>query len=353
MKTMLQKLTRGENLTPAEAYDVIRAIHAGAATDAQIAGFLVSLFMKKPTVGEIAAIARAMRDHCERISPQVNGALIDTCGTGGGLSTFNISTGVAIVAAAAGIPVAKHGSRSLSSLSGSADVLEALGVTLTLSKEAVTRLIEEVGIGFLYAPLFHPVMHKVLPPEQALGIKTIFYTIIGPLINPAGARRHILGVYRPDLVDTVASVAAELDYEHALIVHGLDGLDEISLLGPTVIAEVRGPVIRRFQVMPEDFGFRRATLADISGGTPAANATVLRQIFCGKERGPKRHALVLNAAGALLVGGKVDDLHAGVALAEQIIDNGRAEAKLHALIAASERLVETVEQADGGAEHAA
>lgn len=336
MKQILQRLTQGEDLTPEQAYGVIRSIHAGDVSEVQIAGFLVSLLMKGPTVPEIAAIARAMRDHCDRIEPRVNAPLIDTCGTGGGLSTFNISTGVAIVAAGAGVAVAKHGSRSISSKSGSADVLEALGVEINLGPKEVERLISEVGIGFLYAPLFHPVMHKVLPPEQALGIKTIFYTIIGPLINPAGVTRHILGVYRPELVDVVAQVAAQLDYDHTLIVHGIDGLDEISLLGPTRIAEVKGQEFRTFEVAPEDFGFPRARLEDIATGEPEVNARILRDIFHGRERGHKRNALVLNAAGALVVGGMAQTLHDGVRLAEQVIDDGRAARKLDELIAASQ-----------------
>lgn len=294
--------------------------------------------MKGPTVSEIAAIARAMRDHCDRIEPTVSGELIDTCGTGGGLSTFNISTAVSIVAAAAGIPVAKHGSRSISSLSGSADVLEALGVEINLSPSSVEKLISDVGIGFMYAPLFHPVMHKVLPPEQALGIKTIFYTIIGPLINPAGANRHILGVYQPGLVDVVSDVASQLDYDHALVVHGLDGLDEISLLGPTQIAEVKNGTVTKYQVAPEDFGFERVTLEEIKTGEPAVNAQILQDIFAGRERGPKRNAVVLNAAGALVVGGKAGDLHEGVRLAEQVIDEGKAQAKLQELVTASQQL---------------
>lgn len=338
MKDILQRLTQRQDLTPEQAYDVIRAIHAGEVSDVQIAGFLVSLLMKGPTVTEIAAIARAMRDHCDRIMPRVAGPLIDTCGTGGGLSTFNISTGVAIVAAGAGIAVAKHGSRSISSKSGSADVLEALGVEINLGPREVERLISDVGIGFMYAPLFHPVMHKVLPPEQALGIKTIFYTIIGPLINPAGVKRHILGVYRPELVDVVAQVAAQLDYDHTLIVHGLDGLDEISLLGPTRIAEVKGREIRTFEVTPEDFGFPRARLEDIATGEPAVNARILLDIFHGRDRGHRRNAVVLNAAGALVVSGLARDLHEGVRLAQQVIDDGRAARKLDELIAASRAL---------------
>lgn len=338
MQEVLQRLTQRQDLHPDQAYGVIRAIHDGAISDVQIAGFLVSLLMKGPTVSEIAAIARAMRDHCDRIDPKVDSRLIDTCGTGGGLSTFNISTGVAIVAAAAGVPVAKHGSRSISSKSGSADVLEALGVEINLDPKSVEQLISDVGIGFMYAPLFHPVMHRVLPPEQALGIKTIFYTIIGPLINPAGVRHHILGVYREDLLDVVARVAAELDYEHTLVVHGLDGLDEISLLGPTRIAEVKNGEIREFVVTPEDFGFPRARLEDIATGEPEVNARILRDIFAGRERGHKRNAVVLNAAGALLVGGKVQDLREGVRLAEHVIDAGLAERKLDELIARSRAL---------------
>lgn len=231
---VLSKLTANQDLTFDEAYQVITAINDDKLSDVQIAGFQVALLMKGPNITEITAIAQAMRDNCIPLSPRVDGELLDTCGTGGGLSTFNISTAVALVAAAAGIPVAKHGSRSISSLSGSADVLEALGVEINLSPRAVEKLIEEIGIAFIYAPLFHPVMHKVLPPEQALGIKTIFYTIIGPLINPARASRHLLGVYKPELLDTVARIALSLGYTRGLFVHGLDGLDEISLLGKTM-----------------------------------------------------------------------------------------------------------------------
>jgi anthranilate phosphoribosyltransferase len=337
VKDILKKLTARENLTEDEAFQIIPAIKRGEFSDVQIAGFLVSLLMKGPTITEITAIARAMRDNCERINPKVKGELIDTCGTGGGLSTFNISTAVAFVAAAAGIPVAKHGSRSISSLSGSADVLEALGVEINLSPGAVEKLIEQVGIGFIYAPLFHPVMHKVLPPEQALGIKTIFYTIIGPLINPAMANRHILGVYTPELLDVVSEVALALGYKHGLIVHGLDGLDEISLLGKTRINEIHNGSIKSYEISPEDFGLSRCTLADIATGTPEQNARFILDIFTGKDRGPRRDAVILNAAGALLVGGKASSLAEGVQLAAEIIDSGAAEAKLAELVTASQK----------------
>ena len=336
IQNVLRKLTTKEDLTAEEAYSVITAIKNDELSDVQIAGFQVALLMKGPTITEITAIARAMRDHCVGIAPRVGDELMDTCGTGGGLSTFNISTAVALVAAAAGIPVAKHGSRSISSLSGSADVLEALGVEINLSPRAVEKLIEEVGIAFIYAPLFHPVMHKVLPPEQALGIKTIFYTIIGPLINPARATRHILGVYKPELLDIVAEIALSLGYTRGLFVHGLDGLDEISLLGKTRINEIQNGSIKSYEISPEDFGLTRCTLKDICTGTPEVNAGVILNVFSGRDRGPRRQAIVLNAAGALLVGGKADSFAAGIQLADEIIAGGAAREKLSQLITASQ-----------------
>jgi anthranilate phosphoribosyltransferase len=338
IQNVLSKLTKKEDLTEEEAYNLIIAIKNDELSDVQIAGFQVALLMKGPTLTEITAIARAMRDNCIAIAPKVNEELMDTCGTGGGLSTFNISTAVAIDAAAAGIPVAKHGSRSISSLSGSADVLEALGVEINLSPRGVEKLIEEVGIAFLYAPLFHPVMHKVLPPEQALGIKTIFYTIIGPLINPAKASRHILGVYKPELLDVVARVALSLGYTRALFVHGMDGLDEISLLGKTRINEIQNGSIKSYEIAPEDFGFSRCKLEDIATGTPDVNAGVIRDVFSGKNKGPRRQAVVLNAAGALLVGGKAKSFAEGIGLAGEIIDSGAAQNKLNQLITASKDL---------------
>lgn len=335
VQNVLRKLTAREDLTAEEAYNLILAIKNDELSDVQIAGFQVALLMKGPTITEISAIAQAMRDNCESISPQVDGDLMDTCGTGGGLSTFNISTAVALVAAAAGIPVAKHGSRSISSLSGSADVLEALGVEINLTPQAVERIIEQVGISFIYAPLFHPVMHKVLPPEQALGIKTIFYTIIGPLINPARANRHILGVYKPELLDVVTEVAQSLGYKHALFVHGLDGLDEISLLGKTRINELHDGSVKTYEISPEDYGLTRCTLEDIYTGTPQQNAGVIRDVFSGRNRGPRREAVIINAAGALYVGGKADSFTDGIELAGEIIDSGAAQEKLNQLIAVS------------------
>lgn len=331
IKKILGKITTHQELTEAEVAELIAAINQGKISNVQIAGFQVALLMKGASLKEIAYIAKAMRANCVPLKPKVAGEMMDTCGTGGGLSTFNISTATALVAAAAGIPVAKHGSRSIASLSGSADVLEALGINIHLQPCQVEKMIEEIGIAFLYAPLFHPVMGKVLPPEQDLGIKTIFYSIIGPLINPAFAPRHLLGVYKPELLDTVAFVAKELGYTNAMFVHGLDGLDEISLLGKTRINHLKNGEVTSFEIEPEDFGLTRCVLADIKAGTPEVNAATINGVFSGKEKGARRDALVLNAAGALIVGGKADDFRTGIALAGELIDSGAAAKKLREL----------------------
>jgi len=333
-KEILAKITTHQELTEAEISELIAAIRQGTVSDVQIAGFQVALLMKGASVQEIAYIAKAMRDNCVPIRPHVSAETMDTCGTGGGLSTFNISTGVALVAAAAGIPVAKHGSRSIASLSGSADVLEALGVNIELTPEQAAAMIEEIGIAFLYAPLFHPVMGKVLPPEQDLGIKTIFYSIIGPLINPAFAPRHLLGVYKPELLETVAYVANELGYTKAMFVHGLDGLDEISLLGPTRIIHLDHGQTETFEITPEQFGLERCGLPDIKTGTPEENAATINAVLAGAT-GPRRDAILLNSAGALTVGGKAAGFEEGMGLAAELIDSGAAAAKLADLRAMS------------------
>jgi len=330
-KEIMGKITTRQELSEAEISALIGAIKEGTVSDVQIAGFQVGLLMKGASIQEIAYIAKAMRDNCVPLRPEVADDLMDTCGTGGGLSTFNISTATGIVAAAAGIPIAKHGSRSIASLSGSADVLEALGVNIHLQPSEVEKMIEEIGIAFLYAPLFHPVMGKVLPPEQDLGIKTIFYSMIGPLINPACAPRHLLGVYKPDLLDTVTYVAKELGYTNAMFVHGLDGLDEISLLGKTRINYLKNGEVDTIEIAPEDFGFARCTLWDIKTGTPVENAETINGVFSGKVGGAKRDAIVLNGAGALVVGGKTDDFKTGIALANELIDNGSTAKKLREL----------------------
>ena len=330
-KEIMEKITNRQELSETEISALIAGISEGTVSDIQIAGFQVALLMKGASLKETAYIAKAMRDNCVPLKPSLKSAgkeLMDTCGTGGGLSTFNISTATAIVAAAAGIPVAKHGSRSIASLSGSADVLEALGVNIHLQPREAEKMIEEIGIAFLYAPLFHPVMGKVLPPEQDLGIKTIFYSIIGPLINPAFASRHLLGVYKPELLDTVTYVAKELGYTNAMFVHGLDGLDEISLLGKTKINHLRNGEINVIEIEPEDFGLTRCTLSDIKTGTPDVNAATINGVFSGEIKGARRDAVVLNAAGALIVGGKSADFKTGINLACELIDGGGAAKKL-------------------------
>lgn len=334
-KDILQKLTLGQDLTKSEIDEIIQSINKDELTEGQISGFLVALVMKGTTLEETTAIAEAMRNVCIPLHPKVDLEMMDTCGTGGGLSTYNISTATAIVSAAAGIPIAKHGSRSISSLSGSADVLEALGVNINLTPNEAERLIEKIGIAFIYAPLFHPVMCKVLPPESALGIKTIFYTIIGPLINPAFAPRHLLGVYKPELLEQVAHVARKIGYTRAMFVHGVDGLDEISLLGKTKILELKDGKLKSYEICPEDFGMKRCSLSDIKTGTPEENAATIRGVFSGAITGPQKDAVVLNSAGALIVGGKADNFEEGIALARRIIESGMAQKKLDELVTCS------------------
>src|ERR1043166_8982353 len=299
-KDSMAKLTQGESLSESEVTGFVANMRDDVVTDMQIAGFLVALLMKGPNVDEVVGIVRAMRANCVQISPKVSGNLTDMCGTGGGLTTFNVSTANAILTAAAGVPVAKHGSRSISASSGSADALEALGVVAELTPDQGRQLIEQIGISFLYAPSFHPLMMKVFFPELALGIKTIFFTIIGPLINPAGAPHHMMGVYKPELVNLVGDAVAQLDMNHVVVAHGSGGLtdsggvglDEISILGPTSIAEVKGDTVEHYSISPEDFGIKTATFEDIKGGEPSYNAEVIRGIFDGRDQGPRRDFLV-------------------------------------------------------------
>ena len=337
-KNILQKATTNQELTETEIFQLIHSINQEEVSDVQIAAFQVALLMKGTSLKEISSIARAMRENCVPLKPNVSAELMDTCGTGGGLSTFNISTATAIVAAAAGIPIAKHGSRSISSLSGSADVLETLGVNINLTPRQVEHLIETIGIAFIYAPLFHPVMCKVLHAEAELGINTIFYSIIGPLINPAFAPRHLLGVYKPELLDTVSYVARDLGYTDAMFVHGLDGLDEISMVGTTRVNRLKNGEITSFEIEPEDFGLMRCTLEDIKTGTPQENAKTIRGVFAGEITGPRRDAIVFTAAGALIVGGKVPGFPEGIQLADKLISDGSALRKLNQLCELSQSI---------------
>jgi anthranilate phosphoribosyltransferase len=318
-KDSLGKLTRGESLSDTEVTEFVENMRDDVVSEVQITGFLVALLMKGPSADEVASIVRAMRANCVLINPDVEGNLTDMCGTGGGLKTFNVSSANAIMTAAAGVPVAKHGSRSISASSGSADALEALGINVELTPEQGEKLIEEIGISFLYA----------------LGIKTIFFTIIGPLINPAGAPHHLMGVYQPHLVDLVGEAVTQLDMKHVVVAHGVDGLDEISIIGPTKIAEVKGTQVEKYEITPEDFGFKRATFDDIKGGDPAFNAHAIREIFEGRDQGPRRDFLVINNGYALYVGGAAASPEEGMEKAQETIDSGRATEKLAQFAVAS------------------
>ena len=335
------------NLTRIEAAAAMEAIMSGGATNAQIAAFLTALRMKGETVEELIGFAQVMRQKVVKVKTRGTDMLaqtgtdrdmlIDTCGTGGDASgTFNVSTATAFVVAGAGLRVAKHGNRSVSSLCGSADVAETLGISVELSPVKVARCVDEVGIGFLYAPLLHTAMKHVMAARREMGIRTVF-NMLGPLTNPAGANAQVIGVYAASLTEPLARVLAELGTLRAFVVHGADGLDEISNTGESHICEVHEGVVRSSRVRPEDFGLARARVGDLRGGDREENARIIRQILAG-EPGPRRDIVLMNTAAALVVGAKARDLKEGVALAAQSIDSGAAAGKLDALIALSQSL---------------
>src|SRR4029453_7468152 len=343
----VRALVDRRDLSRIEAAAAMEAIMSGAATNAQIAAFLTALRMKGEIVEELIGFAQVMRQKVVKVRTHdgdVVGAtgtdremLIDTCGTGGDASgTFNVSTATAFVAAGAGVKVAKHGNRSVSSLCGSADVVETLGVNLELPPAQVARCIDETGIGFLYAPLLHTAMKHVMAARREMGVRTVF-NMLGPLTNPAGANAQLIGVYAAALTEPLARVLAQLGTRRALVVHGADGLDEITTTGETQIAEVREGVVRTSRLRPEDFGVPRATLRDLQGGDREENAQIIRGIL-GGEPGPRRDIVLVNAAAALVVGGKAHDFKDGVAMAAASVDSGAAARKLAALAALSHRL---------------
>lgn len=335
MKEFIDKLVRGEDLSPDEAHSSMKMVMSGGATPAQIGSFLTALRMKGETVEEISAFARVMREFASTIHPRVKGTLVDTCGTGGDLiKTFNISTVSAFVVAGAGIPVAKHGNRSVTSKSGSADVLEALGVNINLSPEKVEKLIESVGIGFMFAPLFHSAMKHAIGPRKELGIRTVF-NLLGPLTNPANADAQVVGVFAEELTDKLGGVLMNLGLKKALVVHGVDGLDEISNIGKTKITEVDQSKIESYMVSPEDFGLKKATVNDIIGGDSAYNANLAMKILDGEETGPRLDIVLLNAAAAIYAGGSADSIVEGIEIARNAITAGFALNKLKALSAES------------------
>jgi len=328
MQDYIERVADGEDLGLDEARDAARMVFEDA-TEAQIGALLSALRAKGETETEIAGFAQGMRDAARTIEPD-RSPLVDTCGTGGDdYDTINVSTTSAIVAAGAGIPIAKHGNYSVSSSSGSADVLDVAGVTVDAEPDAVERAINDEGIGFMLATVFHPAMKAVIGPRKELGMRTIF-NVLGPLTNPAAAEAQLLGVYDPDLVPTIANALAEMEVDRALVVHG-SGMDEIALHDETTVAEVDGDEVTEFTLTPEDLGLDSAPIEAVAGGSPEENAADLEAIVTGEETGPKRDLILANAGAAIYVAGEADSLEAGVEAAAAAIDSGDAAAKLDAL----------------------
>ncbi len=342
IREAISRVIEGRDLDEQQMVGVMNEIMSGEATPAQIGSFITALRMKGETIEEIAGAARVMRDKATRIVTGVDvdkgEILVDTCGTGGDSSgTFNVSTATAFVVAAANIPVAKHGNRSVSSHCGSADVLEALGVNLELTPEQVGSCVREVGIGFLFAPMLHGAMKYAIGPRREIGIRTIF-NVLGPLTNPAGANVQLLGVYSFDLCEKIARVLGRLGSLRALVVCGAGNVDECTVTGDTEVAELLNNEVKTYTVRPEDVGLNRAELADLKGGdTPEESAAILRNLLGGLD-GPKRSMLLLNSGAALYVAGRVPELKTGVEQAAEIIDSGAALAKLDSLVKFSQNV---------------
>ncbi|MDY0190617.1 MAG: anthranilate phosphoribosyltransferase [Desulfuromonas sp.] len=343
IKEAIAHVVEGRDLDEKVMIDVMNMIMGGEATPAQIAAFITALRMKGETVAEITGAAKVMRQHATPIRVQhaldidreeINSdqeTILDTCGTGGsGTKTFNISTTVAFIVAACGVKVAKHGNRSVSSACGSADVLEELGVNLQVPAPVVERCIDEIGVGFLFAPALHGAMKYAIGPRREVGIRTIF-NLLGPLTNPAGADRQVMGVYRESLVEPIAQVLTRLGCKRGFVVHGMDGMDEITLTSETLIASIENSEVKVSRFLPETVGFSRCSLADLQGGDSQRNAEIVRAILAG-DVGPKRDVVVLNSAYALVAAGVASDVVAGIKLAEQVIDNGEAKRRLDGLI---------------------
>ncbi len=336
IKEAINTLVSGSSLSFEQSAAVMAEIMGGEATPAQIAAFITSLRIKGETVDEIAGLASVMRE--KAVPVKATPPLIDTCGTGGDNSaTINISTAAAFVVAGAGLRVAKHGNRAMTSKCGSADVLEALGVKIDLNAEAVAQCLEKVGIGFMFAPLFHPAMKHAAGPRREIGIRTVF-NVLGPLTNPARAGFQVIGVPSQELGQKIAAVLHRLGTKHSLVVHSLDGMDELSISGKSVFWEVNEQgVLPTAEVEPADFGLKKTGISEIKGGTPEENASILHHILSG-QKGPARDVVALNAAAALYAGERVPDLKEGVRLAESTIDSGQAAEKLEALIKLSHKL---------------
>lgn len=331
IKESIKKIVEGKDLTREEASLTMGHIMRGDATPSQIAAFITALRMKGETIDEITGSAEQMRRHAAAIHPRAP-HLVDTCGTGGDVShTFNISTVSALVAAGAGIAIAKHGNRSVSSKCGSADVLEALGVKIDLPPKKVEECINEVGIGFIFAPIFHQAMKFAMPSRREVGIRTIF-NILGPLTNPAGAHAQVLGVFNADLTEVMAKVLGNLGVKQALVVHGMDGLDEISISDKTKISHLKGGKVDTYYIKPGDFGMKKGSREEIVTRNIGENKQAIIEILKGEETGVRRNVVLLNAAGAMVVGEKAKNIEEGIKLAKESIDSGKAYKKLEALI---------------------
>jgi|GraSoiStandDraft_34_1057297.scaffolds.fasta_scaffold20823_1 anthranilate phosphoribosyltransferase len=330
IRAAIEKLVNRVNLSETETVEVMNQIMTGEATPLQVAAFLTALRMKGETVEEITGAARVMREKAHRVSIGAK-TVLDTCGTGGDQKgTFNISTTVAFVLAGAGVNVAKHGNRSVSSQSGSADVLGALGVKVDASKERVEQCIAKIGIGFLFAPLLHEAMKYAVQPRRDIGIRTIF-NILGPLTNPAMATHQLIGIYNGELVAMIAHVLNNLGSVRAMVVHGLEGMDEISLCGPTKVAELRDGKVKEYTIEPEQFGLKRCRLEELHGGSADQSAAIVRGVLGGKP-GPARDVVLLNSAAALYVGASATTIQDGFRLAAESIDSGKARQKLEQLV---------------------
>jgi anthranilate phosphoribosyltransferase len=327
----LQRVVSRENLTPSDAHQAMLAILGGESSTAQIAAFLIALRMKGETAEELLGFARAMREKATRVDPGLNGeSLLDTCGTGGeGASTFNISTVAALVVSGAGVRVAKHGNRSISSQCGSVDVLEELGVNCELSAEQSARAIRDVGIGFLYAPMLHPAMKHAQPARLELKMRTVF-NLLGPLTNPAGASTQLIGAPSPTAAELMAKALTGLAPERAFVVHG-DGLDEVTLTGPTLVFEIQRDRLKQHEWTPSDFGLEPVSIEALSGGGRETNSRIARAILAGGQ-GATRDVVLMNSAAALVASGKAATLREGMRLAEESIDSGAARAKLQRLV---------------------
>ena len=333
IQAAIAQAIEGKDLTRTDMVSVMDAIMSGEAADAQIGGFLVALRIKGESIDEIRGAAEVMREKSTKIKT-THSVIVDTCGTGGDhSSTFNISTTAAFVAAGAGLCVAKHGNRSVTSQSGSADVMAVLGVNTEASPEVVGQCLDDVGIGFLFAVALHGAMKHAIGPRRELATRTVF-NALGPLTNPAGATRQVVGVYSPNLTEMLANVLSGLGSEHAFVVHGSDGLDEVTTTGPTRVSEFKTDSVSTYEISPGDFGLDTAAPEDLKGGEPAENAEILKGVLSG-EKGPRRDIVLINSALALVAGGKAESLEEGVALAAKTIDSGAATEKLEGLIEVS------------------